>query len=546
MLHMTRACFAALLLVSRAVTSSFALDVTSFGARPDDGLDDTSAFLAAFKEVRSQGVKHIVIPRGRYELRADGNPESPKVLFPVEGLNGLIIEGRDAELMMSGAGGVFSFTRCRKVTVSGLTLDWKRPAFSEGTVIATGPRHFDVRVDDAYPVKGGEPVPAFMSYHAETRLPDGRGLDIYDSVERTELVAPQTLRVHLNRQLTVPTGKLLVLRHSVYGGSVFQFHRCADVAVSNVTVYAGPGMGLNSSVTTNIALQRFHVRIRPGSHRLMSSTADATHFGGCKGTVLIEDCLFEGMGDDGVNIKSGLYLTVRQLVDPFTVLGQHNLKMSDVPDAGDTLEMAHPDILSPFASGIVREARLEPGEERMHRIRFEAPVPPELKAGDVIGNASRVAKLRMARCTVRANRARGVLCQTRDVIIEQCRFEHCTGPGVVIFTETVHFHESIGTRDVIIRHNRFENCNRGAISMEAALCAMAYWKHYAYPAQPGVHRNVTLDGNHIVRTDESGIFAVGVDGLTLRNNKIEHAGLRGHRPHGKEPIWIQDCARVVR
>ncbi len=116
-------------------------------------------------------------------------------------------------------------------------------------------------------------------------------------------------------------------------------------------------MGLVGSVTTNIALRKFNVQIRPGSTRLMSATADATHFMGCKGTVKIEDCIFEGVGDDGANIKSGLYLIVRRRVDDFTVLGQHNLKMSDLPDAGDTMEMAHTDTLSPFASGTVREVR---------------------------------------------------------------------------------------------------------------------------------------------------------------------------------------------
>jgi parallel beta-helix repeat protein len=404
-----------------------------------------------------------------------------------------------------------------------------------------------LKVRDEYPVEGGEPVVAFMSYHADTRLPDGSdGLDVYDSVERTELIAPQVLRVHLNREIPVPEGKLLVLRHKVYVDNVFCFHRCADVTVSNVTVHAAPGMGLVGELTTNITLRRFNVQIRPGSGRLMSTTADATHFAGCKGSVSLANCLFEGMGDDGVNIKSGLYLTVRQRVDDHTVLGQHNLKMAALPDTGDTLEMAHTDTLSPFASGTVREAAMEPGEGNMHRVRFEAPLPAELRAGDVLGNASRVARLRMARCTVRANRARGVLCQTRDAVIEDCTFQNCTGAGVMVLTETVHFHESIGTRDVIVRNNRFENCNRGAASAEAALCALAYLKEFAYPAKPGVHRNMTLEGNRIVGTDESGIFAVGVDGLTLRKNTIEQSGLRGSRPHGKEPIWIQDCARVVR
>lgn len=530
-----------------AAAKGRALDVTRYGAEPDDGKDDTEAFLAAFKEAQAKGRKRIVIPKGRYELRTNGNPERPDVLFPVTGIDGLAIEADGAEFMMTGTAALFAFHECKDVTVSGLTVDWARPPFSEGKVVASAPRHFDVKIREEDPVKGGEPVGAFMSFHADSRLPDGSdGLDVYDSVERTELVALQVLRVHLKREIPVPAGKLLVLRHTVYGFYAFSFHCCADVTLSNVTVHAAPGMGLVGELTTNITLQKFNVRIRPDSGRLMSTTADATHFSGCKGTVSIEDCLFEGMGDDGVNIKSGLYLTVRERVDDHTVLGQHNLKMSDVPDAGDTLEMAHTDTLSPFASGTVREAATEPGEGNMHRVRFKEPLPAELREGDVLGNASRVARLRLARCTVRGNRARGVLCQTRDAIIEDCTFQHCTGAGLMVLTETVHFHESIGTRDVIVRNNRFENCNRGAASAEAALCALAYLKDFAYPAKPGVHRHLTLEGNRILGTNESGIFAVGVDGLTLRNNTIEQSGLRGSRPHGKEPIWIQDCANVVR
>jgi parallel beta-helix repeat protein len=535
---------AALLLPFLAAAAVAAQDVTRFGAKPGDGRDDTTAFLAAFKEARAKGGKRIVIPRGRYELRANGNPERPDVLFPVDDMGGLVIEGHGAELMLSGTASVFSFTHCRNVTVSGLTVDWSRPPFSEGTVVATAPGHCDVKVRDEYPVRGGEPILAFMSYHADTRLPDGRDLDAYDSAERTELIAPQVLRLHLKRKMQVPVGTLLVLRHQVYGYDAFRFIRCADITVSNVTVLTTPGMGLVGSVTTNITLWKFNVQTRPG--RLMSATADATHFSGCKGTISMQDCLLEGMGDDGANIKSGLYLTVRQRMDEFTVLGQHNLKYPDLPDAGDAMEMAHTDTLSPFASGTVREARMEPGESNMCLVRFGSPLPVQLREGDVLGNASRVARLRMSRCTVRANRARGVLCQTRDVIIEHCTFQNCTGPGIIVLTEAAYFYESIGTRDVIVRNNGFENCNRGAASAEAALCALVWLKEFSYPAKPGAHRNLTLEGNRIVRTDESGIFAVGVDGLTLRNNTIEQSGLRGSRPHGKEPVWIQDCARVLR
>lgn len=539
---LVRPLFAAVLLTPFSV---FGLDVTQFGAVPDDGQDDTSAFLAAFKSAQAKGDKHIVMPRGQYNLRANGNPERPDTLFPMTHVRGMTLEGQGAVLMMSGVAAIFSFNECQEVTVSGLTVNWERPPFSEGTVITNTPRSFDVKILEAYPVQGGEPVGAFMTYHPGTRLPDGRDLDVYNSVERTELVAPQVLRVHLTRDIPVPAGKLLVLRHQVYGPTPFAFHRCSDVKVSDVTVLCSPGMGLVGVVSTNLSLKRFNVMIPPGSGRLMSATADATHFGGCKGTVSLEDCIFEGMGDDGANIKSGLYLIVRKRLDDHTVLGQHNLKMTDLPDAGDTMEMSHVDVLSAFASGRVRSAKMEPGEGNMHRVEFEDPLPAGLREGDLLGNASRAPKLRITRCTVRANRARGVLCQTRDAIVEGCVFQNCTSAGVLVLTESVYFFESIGVRNVIVRNSRFENCNRGGASAEAALCALAYIKDFGYPAKPGVHRDVIFENNQIIGTAESAIFAVAVDGLTVRGNTIEKACLRAERDNGRNAIRIKDCARVV-
>jgi hypothetical protein len=521
-----------------------ALDVTRFGAVPNDGKDDTEAFLAAFRTAQTNGGKLINIPKGRYNLRADGNPINPNMLFSVTHTDGLTIRGQGAELMMTGNAGIFSFAECQNVAVEGLTFDWERPPFSQGTVIATSTNYFDVEIERNFPVNGGEPVGAFMSYHPDTRLPDGRGLDVYDSVERTELLRPQVLRVHLKRNIPVPVGTLLVLRHQVYGPGVFRFHRCGDVRVSDVTVFTTAGMALVGGVCTNISLKRFNVLLRPGSGRMMSATADATHFSGCKGTLSLEDCTFEGMGDDGLNVKSGVYLIVNERVDDRTVLCQHNLKGPDLPDAGDVIELYHPDTLLPFSTNRVRSASIDAGSQNVHRVAFESPLPAEFRVGDALGNASRVAKLRMRRCTVRANRARGVLCQTRDAIIEDCTFRNCTGPGVLVMTELVHFHESIGTRNVTVRNSLFENCNQGAATAEAALAALAWLKNFTYPPQPGVHRDVRFENNRIIGTDNSAIFAVGVDGLSIRSNVIRQACLKPRNQDGRSAIRVLDCARV--
>jgi hypothetical protein len=520
------------------------VDVTQFGATPNGDGDATAAFVAAVGEVQKSGAHQFLIPPGRYRLSAGGNPANPHVLLAFSKLEGLEIQGAGAELLVSGVTGLFSFDGCRDVAVRGLTVDWPRPPFSVGLVTAATARSFDVAVEPEYPVVGGEPVGAFMDYDPATRLPQPAGLDVYNSVLRTELLSPQLLRVHLSRDIPVPVGRLVVLRHQVYGSNAFVFHRCRDVQVSDTTVYSTPGMGLVAVVCENVSLRHVDVLNRPGSRRPMSATADATHFGGCKGTVLLEDCTFEGMGDDGANIKSGLYLSVRQRLDESTVLGQHNLKMVDLPDPGDALEMSHVDTLIPFATGRVRTVTLEPGPENLQRVAFAEPLPAELREGDVLGNATRTPALRMRRCTVRGNRARGVLCQTRDAVIEDCTFSGCTSAGILVLTEVVHFFESIGTRNVVVRRNLFENCNYGAAAAEASLCAVAYLKNFAYPPRPGVHRDVVFEDNRILGTDESAIFAVGVDGLTIKDNLIEGACRRGQRPSGRDAIRVQDCARV--
>lgn len=521
------------------------LDVAAFGAVPDDGQDDSEAFLVALGEVARTGAQRLVLHAGRYDLTAGANPQSPGTLFPIANLDGFTLDGGGAELMVRGATGLFHFTNCRDVHLANFTVDSPRPPFSVGEVIAAEPRWFDVRVDDEFPVEGGEPVGAFMDYEPDTGLPVRQGLDVYGSVERTELIAPQVLRVHLERDIPVPVGHLVVLRHWVYGHDAIVFHRCETVSVEDVTVYTTPGMGLIGSVSRDLTLSRFNVLIRPGTRRLMSATADATHFGGCKGTVSLTDCTFEGMGDDGANIKSGLYLTVLEKVDDHTLLGQHNLRMVDLPDPGDTMEMIRRDTLLTYASGRVRAATLEPTEGNIHRVEFEDPLPDGLQVGDVLGNATRTPRLRMSGCTVRRNRARGVLCQTRDALIEGCTFDHCTSSGVLVMTEVTHFYESIGTRDVTVRGCRFVGCNYGAASSEAALQAFAWMSGMGYPPEPGVHSNVVFEGNTFLGTDGAAIFAAGVAGLTLRGNVIEGACRAPRSEIGQHAIYVMSSSDVV-
>lgn len=520
------------------------VDVTRFGAVPNDGKDDTAAILAAIEECRKLAPAILLFPKGQYDFFAGSNPNDKGTLFPVADIDRLTIEGNGAEFIIHGVTGIFRFANCQNLNIRHFTIDWDRPPFSLGKVIAVEGNHFDVEVFPEYPVKGGEPVGAFMDFDPETRLPMRHGLDEYYTCEKTELVREQVLRVHLKHQARIKPGVLVQLRHQVYGPSTFVCSRCSNVTVEDVTVHTVPGMGFIGSVCTNINLKRFRVVPRPGSGHLMSATADATHFGGCKGTISMEDCEYEGMGDDAVNIKSGLYLSLKEKIDDRTILAAHNLKMIDAPDPGDVMEISHVDDLIPYATARVKKVEVLPNDG-LHKVEFIDPLPAELKEGDVFGNATRTPKVRISNCRVRNNRARGMLIQTRDAIVENCNFTNCTGPGILVLTEVVYFFESIGTRDVVVRNCTFDHVNYGAAIGPGALCAMAYLKDFKYPPKPGVHKNVIFEGNVIRNTDNSGIFVAGTDGITIRSNKITNACDYPTTDSGSSAIYVMSSRDIL-
>ena len=87
-------------------------------------------------------------------------------------------------------------------------------------------------------------------------------------------------------------------------------HHADRTGIEQVAVHYAFGMGLLAQMTEDITLNGFSVRRRgENDPRLFTTQADATHFSGCKGRIVSENGLYEGMADDAINIH-GTYLRV--------------------------------------------------------------------------------------------------------------------------------------------------------------------------------------------------------------------------------------------
>ena len=435
------------------------------------------------------------------------------------GIVDLTVEAAGAELLCEGWMEPLTLESCRNLKVRGLTIDYRRPPHSIGTISNVTDTHFDVEFPGRYPVQAGMPMPRVMLWDrdADRML----GPSVYP--KGSELVRDQVLRI----QGACPReaeGQLALVAHSFHFRPAILLHHAEDIVLERVTIHSQPGMGIVGHRSRNLTFRGLRVVPRAGS--VMSTNTDATHFTSCSGFIHFLGCQFEGHGDDATNIHN-YYYTVSGTdaeaaydlaVDSPT--GTH-AQVLDHPEPGDTLELVEKETLAVVGTFDVVSTDNVP-EEWRSRVRLDRPLPGE--PGDyLLINASRLPSVRIEGCQVRSHRARAFLIKTRDVLIQDNTIENTTGTAIHVGAEG-YWHEGPASADVTIRNNRFLGCGRGEGTIHGA-SAIAVNVDAPRTDVPGLHRRILIEGNQIVGPGaERGIYVSGARDVTIRYNEI--AGVR--------------------
>lgn len=530
------------------------INVNDYGAIADDGQDDTAAVHKALEKCKQIPGCTLIFPKGTYDfMEASGPTYNPEHwALPLIGFKGITVDGLGSTLNFHGLQYPMRCHRSEDVTIRNMVIDYPRPPFTPGWVVAADEKgnYFDVQAEADYPVKGGEVVEAFRQMDPMTGLGVYRGLDVYHRVARTELVGPQLLRVHLTVPIPlVKKGMYMVLRHKLYSHSLFLCENSRNLTFEDIQAYAGPGMGITGRRADTMTLRRLQFIRKPGSGRLMSIASDATHFQECKNSITIEDSVFDGMGDDAVNIYPSLYWTIRKVVDANTVevfYERNGVKWIPWGEAGDTMEAVNADTLLPLGKNTIR--RVTPNPETSTAIfEFTAPLPAGLRPNvDLLSNRTDPAKIRISNCSFRNIRGRGVLIQTSDALVENSKFENITCSGVHVSAVLDHWYEGARTERVTIRNNTFTNCS---YSGTADSTASAVIHVYAFlrgkkMAEAGVHSNLLIENNTLQTAAGGGIFLNAVDGGIIRNNHMIDLSLAPNLTWGENAVTLQKTKNI--
>ena len=302
-------------------------------------------------------------------------------------------------------------------------------------------------------------------------------------------------------------------------------------------------MGVIAQRSRDIELRKLVIVPSPGKGRMISITADATHYVNCGGYIRMIDCVFENQKDDATNIH-GLYMAVERVTGPDKLLlrwrnsGQYGV---DFIAPGMRLELVDNDNVETYAHRSVKSVR------RLNKVytevTFTEPLPDGVKPLHVVAADDDYPEVLIKGCRMRGNRARGLLLGSGGRTVVEDNHFHIAGAAILIEGDANYWYEQSGVRDVVIRGNVFENGNYGSPGWGAACIAVGSGIPNRETSR--YHRNIRVEGNTFRVFDPRIINLYCVDGFLFRRNKIEFTSDYPVVDARAERFVTRNCDNVV-
>ena len=524
------------------------IDVSDFGIVP--GKDVTMAVNELVESLRGEDNITLYFPTGQYDFHPDNAVEVyrtvanhdnglKRMAFPLFGHKNMTIDGNGSLFMFHGRLVPFTLERTVGLTLKNFVIDFIRPFHAELPIMETDEEAQAVVVEvdpEQYPYKFvgeevffdrlGQDDPLVgqnIIFDPTTRAPIYRASQYRMQADSARVEAAGKGRLKLINAFNTmpPVGSVLIL-YGVHPTSrrthAIQVTNSRDLLIENVTVRAAGGMGLIVERTENVKLDG--MTVTSAGNRLVSTRADATHFIGCKGLIEVENCLFEHMLDDSLNVHGAYVPVVRHLEGTTFLCEISHFQQWGITFAepGDKIAILSRRTVLPFFETTVTNIR------KLNERRFVITLkelPPELPDDPLsLENLTWNPDLVMRNNVVRKNRARSVLVTTKGRVLIEKNYFSSQMHGILIEGDNDFWYESGAVRDVIIRDNTFENIGFG-IPEGYPLVAAPKFTREQVMGEGHYHRNIRFTGNVVRSFNGNLVHARSVENLTIRDNRFE-------------------------
>lgn len=517
--------------------------------------DATADFLAALDALRTRGGGVIELAPGDYHFRAasatpmqfyisnhDQSDYHP-VQLPLTGLRNVRIKGNGARFIMHGATIGVAIVDSVGVTLEGVSIDWARPFVTSAWIVDVKDGETTVEIDgekEPYAVEDGKfyaigegwktPYECMLVCRGDSHAIVEGTTDIWwrgkfkPTAVKDRWILPLDLKAK-----NVRPGDCLLIRPDKRPFPATVVYRAHDTRFHDVALQTAWGMGVICQRSENFAwtgsgpaaARRSGVFAPTGERRFATLNADATHFSNVKGKVEIENCLFECMMDDAINVHSTC-LGVTEKIDERTLRCRYMHRQAygfEVFAAGERLRFIRGKTLENGPVVTVKEVEsIDPYEVV---VTLDRAIPAGYGAGDAVENADYQPSVVFRGNIVARNRARGTLFTTpKPVLVESNLFERVSGSAILFAGDSQGWYESGACENVVVRGNTFRDCLTSAYDYCEGLFSFYPMIRDVAKQKTRYHRNITIEDNLIETFDVPLIFAISTEDVTFRRNTV--------------------------
>ena len=528
--------------------------------------DATQVVVEAIKKCKKDGTRKLKFPKGTYHFYPTFAPDKycaitnndnglKRTAFPLIGLDGLEIDGNGSEFIFHGKMIPFIIEESKNLTIKNLSINWEVPFCLEGKVVANNPanKSFDIEVLSPYKVQYGhlflslerEDSPYEKKYGFRFAMPEGYDLEIgqnilwdpvtkapyYNTVKydlqqnsiSAEEIKKGLIRLTGKMQDVPPVGSVFCSKGEyLYNRTspAFRLFKSKNLVFNNVNVHHAGAMGLIAERCENITLDGFNVVLKEGEGRMVTTTADATHFCNCKGEIIIRNCTFENMLDDATNIH-GTYVRVNKILDDYRIAVEtYHPHQNDYifGEAGDSVKIIN-NSLTPTTNSLML-TNVERINEKISILTFNESVKGKVEKYYGIENISWYPTALLENNIVRNNRARSFLISVPRKVIVRNNYFSSQMASLRITGDLGLWNESGPCDSLIIENNTFENCAYGGNGVQSVIMIDPEYENER-DIQGKYSRDIIIRNNQIKTFDSSILLAFSVEGLVFEGNNIE-------------------------
>ncbi|MBE6871549.1 MAG: right-handed parallel beta-helix repeat-containing protein [Ruminococcaceae bacterium] len=533
-----------------------------------DGNDCTPAVLAAINDAQENGGGTIVFDKGEYHFYEKhtlkhfcdpyGSPGIKSIAFPLIGVSHISVDGGNSDFIFHGLITPFVCEKSKNITLHGFTLSYNRPFHTEIVVKAVNDKEkwFDGFIDQKlFPTHITDGRLNAYSPYMELSSPFGYLVTEYDGALRepaydkgyyvlnrekpadlesytddgfsgnfwVESTGENTVRIHMPNKKMPKVGNVMTFLNDGRQCCSIIMHESENISLSDIDILDCGAMSIVGQMSKDISLDSVRVRLPKenehgySSARVVSCTADATHFVNCMGKLSITDCVFENMLDDGTNIH-GIYNVITERISSNTIASRNHVHQTFFFRKGDTVSFLKLASYSEVGRAVITSVTKRPEKDDVV-YTFDREIPDVVDTVEhyVMDNMTTVpTEVYISNVVTGNNRPRGFLIATQaKVVIEDCTF-HSSSSGIFMQPFGYGCLESQGVEDVTIRRCRFVNCGY------ADDCAAILISPNVKEGMAPVHKNVSIYDCIFESFGAPSIEANNTQNLQIYNNTYIH------------------------